>query len=84
MMTRVLVYAYCVGVYSWRRMEKRLVEDVAFRVLAAGNEPDFRTLSDFRKLHLKALQGLFEQVLRMGVEAKLVKLGRVVCWRGAR
>ena len=77
MMTKVLVYAYCVGVYSSRRMEKRLVEDVAFRVLAAGNEPDFRTLSDFRKLHLKALQGLFEQVLRIAVEAKLVKLGRV-------
>ena len=77
MMTKVLVYAYCVGVYSSRRMEKRLVEDVAFRVLAAGNEPDFRTLPDFRQLHLKALQGLFEQVLRIAVEAKLVKLGRV-------
>jgi transposase len=77
MMTKVLVYAYCVGVYSSRRMEKRLVEDVGFRVLAAGNEPDFRTLSDFRKLHLQALQGLFEQVLRIAVEAKLVKLGRV-------
>jgi len=76
-MTKVLVYAYWVGVYSSRRMEKRLGEDVAFRVLAAGNEPDFRTLSDFRKLHLKALQGLFEQVLRIAVEAKLVKLGRV-------
>jgi transposase len=77
MMTKVLVYAYCVGVYSSRRREKRLVEDVAFRVLAAGNEPDFRTLSDFRKLHLKTLQGLFAQVLRIAVEAKLVKLGRV-------
>jgi transposase len=77
MMTKVLVYAYCVGVYSSRRMERRLVEDIAFRVLAAGNEPDFRTLSDFRKIHLRALQGLLEQVLRIAVEAKLVKVGRV-------
>jgi transposase len=77
MMTKVLVYAYCVGVYSSRRMERRLVEDIAFRVLAAGNEPDFRTLSDFRQIHLRALQGLFEQVLRIAVEAKLVKVGRV-------
>lgn len=77
MMTKVLVYAYCVGVYSSRRMEKRLVEDVAMRVLAAGNMPDFRTISDFRKLHLAALEGLFEQVLRIAVAARLVKLGRV-------
>src|SRR5215467_8687444 len=59
MMAKILIYAYCVGVFSSRKMQKRLVEDVAFRVLAAGNEPDFRTLSDFRKLHLKALQELF-------------------------
>ena len=77
MMTKVLVYAYCVGVYSSRRIERRLVEDIAFRVLAAGNEPDFRTLSDFRKIHLRALRGLFEQVLRIAVAAKLVKVGRV-------
>jgi transposase len=41
MMTKILVYAYCVGVFSSRRIQKRLVEDVAFRVLAAGNQPDF-------------------------------------------
>ncbi len=77
MMTKVLVYAYCVGVFSSRRIQKRLVEDVAFRVLAAGNEPDFRTISDFRKIHLQALEGLFEQVLRMALQAGAMKLGRV-------
>jgi transposase len=59
MMTKILVYGYCVGVFSSRRLRKRLQEDVAFRVLAAGNEPDFRTISDFRKIHLEALEGLF-------------------------
>jgi hypothetical protein len=51
---------------------------VGFRVLAAGNEPDFRTISDFRKLHLAALQGLFDQVLRITLQAGTMKLGRVV------
>ena len=66
MLTKVLVYAYCVGVFSSRRIQRRLVEDIAFRVLAAGNDPDFRTIADFRKTHLTALQGFFEQVLRRG------------------
>jgi transposase len=77
MMTKVLVYAYCVGVFSSRRIQKHLAEDVAFRVLAAGNQPDFRTISDFRKLHLKALEGLFQQVLRLVLEMGALKLGRV-------
>jgi transposase len=77
MMTKVLIYGYCVGVFSSRRIEKRLAEDVGFRVLAAGNQPDFRTLSDFRKQHLEALQGLFDQVLQISLEAGKVKLGRV-------
>jgi transposase len=77
MMTKVLVYAYCVGVFSSRKVQKRLVEDVAFRVLAAGNQPDFRTVSDFRKIHLKALEGLFQQVLRLALKAGAIKLGRV-------
>src|ERR1700689_4215608 len=72
MMTKVLVYGYCVGVFSSRRLEKRLAEDIAFRVLAAGNEPDFRTISEFRRIHLKALEGLFVQVLQLAL-----KLGRV-------
>jgi len=77
MMTKVLVYGYCVGVFSSRKLEKHLQEDVGFRVLAAGNEPDFRTISDFRKLHLAALEGLFQQVLRMALELGAMKLGRV-------
>ena len=44
MMTKLLVYGYCVGVYSSRKIQQRLLEDVAFRILAAGNEPDFRTI----------------------------------------
>ncbi len=77
MMTKVLVYAYCVGIFSSRKIQKRLIEDVAFRVLAAGNQPDFRTISDFRKIHLKALEGLFQQVLRLALESGAIKLGRV-------
>ena len=66
MLTKVLVYGYCVGVFSSRRIQRRLIEDVAFRVLAAGNQPDFRTIADFRKRHLAPLRGFFEQVLRAG------------------
>jgi transposase len=77
MMTKVLVYGYCVGVFSSRRIERRLVEDIAFRVLAADNQPNFRTISDFRKIHLKTLEGLFEQVLKIALEAGAMKVGRV-------
>jgi hypothetical protein len=77
MMTKLLVYGYCLGVYSSRKIQQRVQEDVGFRVLAAGNEPDFRTLSDFRKLHLKTLAGLFDQVLRIALEAGAMKVGRV-------
>ena len=78
MMTKILIYGYCVGVFSSRRIQKKLSEDVGFRVLAAGNEPDFRTISDFRKLHLEGLQGLFDQVLQIALQAGTMKLGRVV------
>src|SRR3984957_2782055 len=77
MMTKILLYGYCVGVFSSRRIQKRLVEDVAFRVLAAGNQPDFRTIADFRKLHLKALEELFQQMLRLSLETGTMRLGRV-------
>ena len=77
MLTKVLVYAYCVGVFSSRRIQRRLVEDVGFRVLAAGNAPDFRTIADFRKRHLAALTGFFEQVLRLARELGAPKVGRV-------
>jgi hypothetical protein len=76
-MTKLLVYSYCVGVFSSRRIQKRLQEDIGFKVLAAGNEPDFRTISDFRKIHLKTLGNLFEQVLQIALEAGAMKLGRV-------
>jgi transposase len=77
MMVKVLLYAYCTGVASSRKIEKHLCEDIAFRVLAANNTPDFRTISDFRKDHLKALAGLFLQVLKLCQKAGLVKLGHV-------
>ncbi len=77
MMVKVLLYGYCTGTSSSRRIARKLEEDVAYRVLAAGNQPDFRTISDFRKRHLKALQGLFIQILRMCQKAGLVKLGHV-------
>ena len=77
MMVKVLLYAYCIGVPSSRRIGKRLEEDIGFRVLAANNTPDFRTISDFRKDHLKALGGLFLQVLKLCQKAGLVKLGHV-------
>ncbi len=77
MLTKVLVYAYCVGIFSSRRIQRRLVEDVGFRVLAAGNEPDFRTIADFRKRHLAALQAVFEQVLRLARELRTPRVGRV-------
>jgi transposase len=77
MLTKVLVYAYCVGIFSSRRIQRRLAEDVGFRVLAAGNQPDFRTIADFRKTHLTALTGLFEQVLRLAREMGAPHLGRV-------
>jgi transposase len=77
LMTKLLVYGYCIGVFSSRRIQKRLQEDIPFKVLAAGNEPDFRTLSDFRKIHIATLQSLFEQVLAMVLECGAIQLGRV-------
>jgi transposase len=77
MLTKVLVYAYCVGVFSSRRIQRRLSEDVGFRVLAAGNAPDFRTIAEFRQRHLAALKGLFEQVLRLAKELGALRVGRV-------
>ena len=77
MMVKVLLYGYCTGVASSRRIARRLHEDIAFRVLAANNTPDFRTVSDFRKDHLEALADLFLQVLALCQQAGLVKLGHV-------
>ena len=76
-MTKILVYGYCVGVFWSRRRQKRLQEDVAFRVLAAGKEPDFGTISDFRKLPRRALDARLQQVLRMALELGAMPLGRI-------
>ena len=77
MMVKVLLYAYCTGVYSSRRIATHIQEDVAFRVLAAGNAPDFRTINEFRRRHLTALGGLFAQVLTLAQQAGLVTLKHV-------
>jgi len=74
MMTKVRMYADCVGKPSSRIIEKSMVEDIAFRFLGAGNFPDFRTISDFRKIHLEPLADLFHQVLSLCELAGLVKM----------
>jgi transposase len=77
MMLKVLLYGYCTGTYSSRRLAGLVVDSVACRYLAAGNDPDFRTLNEFRRRHGKALKKLFVQVLHLCRKAGLVKLGRV-------
>jgi len=77
MMTKLLFYAYCTGVFSSRKIARKLEDDVAFRVLGAGNKPDFRTISDFRKQHLGALKVLFAEVLMLCAKAGMVRLGHV-------
>jgi transposase len=77
MMVKLLVYGYATGVFSSRKMERRLHEDLAFRMLAAGNFPKHRTIRDFRALHLKELSDLFVQVVKLAREMGLVKLGTV-------
>jgi transposase len=75
MMVKALVYGYATGVSSSRKIARKLHEDVAFRVLAAGNFPAHRTIRDFRAFHLRELSDLFVQVLRLAREMGLVKLG---------
>jgi transposase len=75
MMVRVLIYGYCRGVASSRRIERATYDDVAFRYLAVDQHPDHDTLADFRKDHLTGLSQLFVQVLRLYQQAGLVKLG---------
>lgn len=77
MMVRVLLYAYSIGVPGSRRIEKKLYEDVGFRVLGAGNYPDHDTIAEFRRRHIEALSRLFVQVLKLCRKAGLVKLGYV-------
>jgi len=77
MMVKLLVYAYCTGLPSARKIERATYRDVAFRVLAADQHPDHDSLAEFRKRHLSALAGLFVQVLQLCHRAGLVKLGHV-------
>lgn len=77
MMTSLLLYAYCVGVPSSRKIEKATHERVPFRILTADQHPDHDTIAEFRKRHLDALVGLFVQVLCICQKAGLVKLGHV-------
>ncbi len=77
MMTALLLYAYCQGIYSSRRIARACEERVDFMAVTARQRPDFRTISDFRKRHLKALGALFGQVVWLCSEAGLVKLGHV-------
>lgn len=77
MLLTVLLYGYCIGVFSSRKIAAHCETDVAFRVLSAGQFPDFRTLSDFRKHHLPAFQELFLEVLRLCREAGLVRVGHL-------
>src|SRR5271170_7234963 len=77
MMTALLLYGYCNGVYSSRRIAKACGERVDFMSIVGLDPPDFRTISEFRKRHLQALSGLFGQVLRLCERAGLVKLGHV-------
>ena len=73
-LTKILFYGLCRGVYSSRKLSLATHEDVAFRVLAAGNHPDFRTISEFRKRHLKSLADLFLEVLKLCQRAGLVSM----------
>jgi transposase len=77
MMTALLLHGYASGVYSSRRIARAAVERADFMMIVAGDAPDFRTISEFRRRHLQALAALFVQVLKLAEKAGLVKLGHV-------
>jgi transposase len=77
MMLKILIYAYATGTFSSRRIAQKIEEDVAFRVLAAGNFPRHRTICDFRQEHLQKFVELFKQVVLIAKNSGLIKLGRV-------
>ena len=77
MMTALLLHGYASGIYSSRRIARAASERADFMMIVAGDPPDFRTVSEFRRRHLKALAALFVQVLRLCEKAGLVKLGHV-------
>src|ERR1700720_636390 len=77
MMTALLLHGYASGLYSSRRIAKAALGRADFMMIVAGDPPDFRTISDFRKRHLRALASLFVQMLKLAEKAGLVKLGHV-------
>jgi hypothetical protein len=77
MMVKLLLYAYCMGIPSSRKIEQKTHEDITVRILAAGHHPDHDTIASFRKNHLAAIKGLFLQVLLLCKEAGLVKAGHI-------
>lgn len=77
MMVCLLLYAYCVGVFSSRKIAQACERNLAFIAIVGSERPDFRTISDFRKLHLDAFREVFVQVLRIAGEAGMVKLGNI-------
>src|SRR5215211_1670479 len=77
MMTALLLHGYASGLYSSRRIAKACVERAEFMMIVAGDAPDFRTISEFRRRHLRRLADLFVQVLQLAEQAGLVKLGHV-------
>jgi transposase len=77
LMTALLLHGYASGIYSSRRIAKAAVERADFMMIVAGDPPDFRTISEFRKRHLPVLAALFVQVLKLAEKAGLVKLGHV-------
>src|SRR5438445_4402288 len=77
MIVCLLLYAYCVGVFSSRKIALACERNLAFIAIVGQERPDFRTISDFRKLHLESFKEVFVQVLRLAAAAGLVKLGNV-------
>jgi transposase len=75
MVLKILIYGYATGIFSSRKIEQHLEEDVAFRLLAAGNFPNFRTVATFRREHLNLFKEVFIQVVRLAQELAMVKLG---------
>ena len=77
MMVKLLIYGYASGVFSSRKIARKLIEDVAIRVPSANNVPAHRTIREFRQLHLQEFSTLFVQVVQLAREAGLISLGRV-------
>ena len=77
MMVKVLIYAYATGVFSSRRIARKLEDDVAFRMLAAGNFPQHRTICEFRRRHLEDFRRLFVEVVRVAREMGLARFGKL-------